>query len=128
MTGPMNFGHHAMLKFPDEAGSGVISTSRFVLGQVFVKPTELPENRGYSILKPGAEFDSLSRVPTIIVSPFARRGYVDHTQYDTGSIQRLINRRFGLAPLPGIEQRDAALRKNGEKPMGDLTAALELPK
>ncbi|TLY50200.1 MAG: acid phosphatase [Gammaproteobacteria bacterium] len=69
-----------------------------------------------------------TRVPTIIVSPFARRGYVDHTQYDTGSIQRLINRRFGLAPLPGIEQRDAALRKNGEKPMGDLTAALELPK
>ncbi|MBS0582070.1 MAG: acid phosphatase [Proteobacteria bacterium] len=68
------------------------------------------------------------RIPTIIVSPFAKRGYVDHTQYDTGSIQRLINRRFGLAPLPGIEQRDAALKANGAAPMGDLTAALELPK
>ena len=67
-----------------------------------------------------------SRVPALIISPFARRGFVDHTQYDTGSIQRLINRRFGLAPLPGIEQRDAALRANGQPPMGDLSAALDL--
>ncbi len=69
-----------------------------------------------------------TRIPAIIVSPFAKRGYVDHTQYDTGSIQRLINRRFGLKPLPGIEQRDEALRANGQKPMGDLTEALNLSK
>lgn len=68
-----------------------------------------------------------TRVPAIIVSPFARRGYVDHTQYDTGSIQRLISHRYQLALLPGVEQRDAALAAHGEKPMGDLTAALELP-
>ena len=67
-----------------------------------------------------------SRIPAIIVSPFAKRGYVDHTQYDTGSIQRFINRRFGLAPLPGIEQRDAVLREHGLQPMGDLSAALNL--
>ncbi|HEY8009747.1 MAG TPA: acid phosphatase [Rudaea sp.] len=69
-----------------------------------------------------------TRIPAIIVSPFARRGYVDHTQYDTGSIQRLIDHRFGLKPLPGIEQRDAALRANGQAPMGDLTGALNLPR
>ncbi len=69
-----------------------------------------------------------TRIPALIVSPFAKRGYVDHTQYDTGSIQRLINRRFGLPPLPGIEQRDAALSTNGQKPMGDLTEALDLRK
>ena len=40
-----------------------------------------------------------TRVPTIIVSPFARRGFVDHTQYDTTSILKLIETRFGLAPL-----------------------------
>jgi len=34
MQGPMNFGHHAMLKFPDEPGSGLISTSGFVYGRV----------------------------------------------------------------------------------------------
>jgi acid phosphatase len=67
-----------------------------------------------------------TRIPAIVISPFAKRGYVDHTQYDTGSIQRLINRRFGLVPLPGIEQRDAALRANGQQPMGDLSAALNL--
>lgn len=67
------------------------------------------------------------RIPAIIVSPFAKRGYVDHSQYDTGSIQRLINRRFGLQPLPGIVERDEALRAHGEAAMGDLVNALELP-
>jgi len=43
-----------------------------------------------------------TRIPTIIVSPFAKRGYVDHTPYDTTSIIKLITRRFGLEPLPGV--------------------------
>src|SRR6185437_14764298 len=30
MSGPMSVGHHATLKFPDEPGAGVISTSPFV--------------------------------------------------------------------------------------------------
>ncbi len=68
-----------------------------------------------------------TRIPAMIISPFAKRGVVDHTQYDTGSIQRLINRRFGLAPLPGIVQRDTALREHAQAPMGDLTGALNLP-
>jgi len=40
-----------------------------------------------------------SRVPTVIVSPFAKRHYVDHTFYDTTSILKLIESRYGLAPL-----------------------------
>jgi phospholipase C len=40
-----------------------------------------------------------SRVPAIVVSPFARRGFVDHTVYDTTSILATIEHRFGLAPL-----------------------------
>jgi phospholipase C len=40
-----------------------------------------------------------SRVPTVVVSPFARRHYVDHTLYDTTSILKLIESRYGLAPL-----------------------------
>jgi acid phosphatase len=55
-----------------------------------------------------------SRIPAIIVSPFAKKGYVDHTPYDTTSIIKLITRRFGLEPLPGV--RPGA---------GDLTAAFE---
>ena len=35
MSGPMNLGHHAMLKFPEAPESGLIATSPFVSGQVF---------------------------------------------------------------------------------------------
>ncbi len=46
-----------------------------------------------------------SRVPTLVISPFARRHYVDHHRYDTTSILALIERRWRLAPLT---DRDAA--------------------
>jgi acid phosphatase len=72
------------------------------------------------LLGPGA------RIPALIISPFARKSTVDHTPYDTGSIMRLMIRRFGLATLPGIVQRDRALAQHGEPPMGDLTNALDL--
>lgn len=45
-----------------------------------------------------------TRVPTIVISPYAKKHYVDHTVYDTTSILKLIERRWGLAPLG---QRDA---------------------
>lgn len=40
-----------------------------------------------------------TRVPAIIVSPFAKRGFVDHTQYETIGILSFIEKRWGLAPL-----------------------------
>ena len=46
-----------------------------------------------------------SRVPTLVISPFAHKGYVDHHRYDTTSILALIEHRWGLAPLT---TRDAA--------------------
>jgi len=72
------------------------------------------------LLGPGA------RIPALIISPFAKRGTVDHTQYDTESILRLITRRFDLDVLPGIKMRDQGLAAHGAPPMGDLTAALNL--
>jgi hypothetical protein len=63
--GPMNLGHHAMLKFPEAPGSGVVSTSRFVHGQVFPAAFESPAQGGYQSLRPGAEFRSLEKVPLI---------------------------------------------------------------
>lgn len=39
------------------------------------------------------------RVPTMLVSPFARRGYVSSTVFDHASILRLIEWRWGLSPL-----------------------------
>jgi acid phosphatase len=69
-----------------------------------------------------------SRIPAFIVSPFAKKGFVDHTEYDTTSVLRFITRRFELPVLPGLTARDAALKANGQPPLGDLTAALDLPK
>ncbi|MGO4727000.1 MULTISPECIES: acid phosphatase [unclassified Inquilinus] len=65
------------------------------------------------------------RVPAIIISPFAKKGFVDHTPYDTTSILRFITRRFELPVLPGIAARDAGIAANGNPPLGDLTAALD---
>ena len=48
-----------------------------------------------------------TRVPTIVISPYARRGYVDSTVYDTTSITALIEHRWGLAPL-GTRDANAA--------------------
>ncbi len=67
-----------------------------------------------------------TRTPAIIISPLAKKGTVDHTQYDTASVLRLITRRFGLDPLPGLTARDSALKAAGGQPMGDLTNALSL--
>jgi len=67
-----------------------------------------------------------TRIPALVVSPFARKGTVDHTVYDTASILRLITRVFKLETLDGIKQRDEAMVARGQKPMGDLTNALKL--
>lgn len=40
-----------------------------------------------------------TRVPMIVISPFAKQGFVDHTRYDTTSILKTIENRWGLAPL-----------------------------
>ena len=67
-----------------------------------------------------------TRIPALIVSPFARKGHVDHTFYDTGSIARFLVRRFGLETLPGLTERDHATRAAGGPAPGDLTNALDL--
>jgi phospholipase C len=40
-----------------------------------------------------------SRVPTIVISPFAKTGFVDKTPYNTLSILATIEQRWGLNPL-----------------------------
>jgi len=40
-----------------------------------------------------------TRVPALIISPFAKKGYVDHTSYETVSILAFIEKRWGLKPL-----------------------------
>ena len=54
------------------------------------------------------------RVPTLIISPYAKKGFVDHTVLDTTAILKLIETRFRLAPLGA---RDAA--------SGDMSEAFD---
>jgi phospholipase C len=61
------------------------------------------------ILQPGDEpgaFDHLGiRVPSIVISPYAKQHFVSHTVYDHTSILRFIEKRFGL---PNLTKRDKA--------------------
>ncbi|HWH82411.1 MAG TPA: alkaline phosphatase family protein, partial [Burkholderiaceae bacterium] len=87
------------------------------------------ENGGFYDHAPVPSGDWLgpgTRVPAIIVSPFAKKGVVDQTPYDTGSILRFVTHRWSLSDLPGIALRDQALARAGSAPMGDLSAALDL--
>lgn len=57
---------------------------------------------------PPPQIDQLGlgpRAPLLIISPFARRGYVSHAVYEQSSVLKFIERRFHLAPLT---TRDAA--------------------
>ncbi|MGI9142964.1 MAG: acid phosphatase [Fluviibacter sp.] len=73
------------------------------------------ENGGfYDHVKPpnGDYWGPGTRIPAIIISPFAKKGFVDSTEYDIGSIHQFISRRFGLELLAGVR-----------KTFGDLTNA-----
>lgn len=60
------------------------------------------------------KFGPGSRVPTIIISPFAKKGFVDHTQYETTAILKFIEERWNLQALT---DRDAKA--------GDLLSAFD---
>jgi phospholipase C len=55
-----------------------------------------------------------ARVPLLVISPWAKKGFVDHTLYDTTSILKFIETRWKLEPLG---TRDAAAK--------DLTNAFD---
>ncbi len=56
-----------------------------------------------------------TRIPAIVISPYARKGYVDSVPHDTTSLAKLMTRRFGLQPLAGVRAG-----------VGDLSSALDL--
>jgi acid phosphatase len=58
---------------------------------------------------PGDQWGPGTRVPAIVISPYAKQGYVDSTVYETTSITALIEHRYGLAPLGTRDANDADL-------------------
>jgi len=51
-----------------------------------------------------------TRIPLIVVGPMVKRGYVDHTPYDFGSILRTIEVRFGAEPVAEPDANAYAMR------------------
>ena len=78
-----------------------------------VAPPRNAQNANDSRWGPG------TRMPAIIISPYAKTSYIDSTPYDTTSIIKFITRLFGLDPLPGAVARSVT---------GDLSNAFDLTK
>jgi phospholipase C len=55
---------------------------------------------------PYVDYDGLGlRVPLLVISPYARHGYVSHVQYEHGSILRFIEDQFRLGRLSASDSR-----------------------
>jgi phospholipase C len=53
-----------------------------------------------------------SRVPAIVISPYAKKGFVDHTEHDTLSILKTVEERFHLTSLNQFDQNASDLSSN----------------
>nr|WP_245509923.1 alkaline phosphatase family protein [Rhizobium laguerreae] len=69
---------------------------------------------------------SATRIPAFFISPFAKGGMVDHTQYDATSIIRFITARYDLPVLPGRHRPRQGAAQQRRLLRGDLTAGLNL--
>ena len=59
------------------------------------------------------DYDGLGvRVPLMIISPYAKKGWVSHVHYEHGSILRFIEDRFGLAQLAATDTRATSPQKD----------------
>jgi phospholipase C len=71
-----------------------------------VRPPRVPDVRSNRDVS--QDFGQMGlRIPAVLVSPYARRGHVDHNIYGFESILKLITYRFGL---PSLTVRDAYAR------------------
>ncbi len=62
----------------------------------------MDESGGYfdsGYIQPIDFFGDGPRVPALVISPYAKAGYVDHTYYDHSSVLKFIEANWGLAPL-----------------------------
>lgn len=67
-----------------------------------VPPGDL-ETAGY--VQHGFKFDQLGvRVPTLVISPYTKRGVIDHTVYDHTSMLATVEHLFGMGSLTNRDQ------------------------
>jgi phospholipase C len=71
---------------------------------------------------PQLDFRGLAiRVPCLIISPYAKPGYVSHTQYEYGSILKFMEEAFGLPPLGSSADGYTDTRANSIEDSFDFT-------
>jgi acid phosphatase len=102
-------GYAALLRGQDHVAALVQAVQRSPYWKNAAIVITYDENGGrWDHVAPPGPFDRWgpgSRVPAIVISPWAKRHFVDHTQYETVSILALLEKRFNLQPLGS---RDAA--------------------
>jgi phospholipase C len=73
---------------------------------------------------PDATLEYGFRVPTIVISPYARPGYVDSTTYTFGSMLRFAEKTFGLPSIGAMDGGAADMTASfdfSQKPLPPLT-------
>ncbi len=61
------------------------------------------------VAPPFRDYDGLGfRVPLLIISPYAKKNYVSHVQYETASVLRFAEDLFGLGRLGAADSRAAS--------------------
>ncbi|HET6173101.1 MAG TPA: alkaline phosphatase family protein [Gaiellales bacterium] len=118
-------GHLPAVSYIAPGGSSEHPPGKLILGQTFVRTivNELMRSPEWSSTAFVLTYDNWGgwydhvrppqvdrygygfRVPTLLVSPYAKRGSIDHETLDFTSILRFIEDNWGLAPLA---ERDAA--------------------
>lgn len=63
LKGPINPGHHATLRFPEQEGCGRLSFSPFRHAQTYVDFIDGPKSRRYSSFRPNSVIENLQTVP-----------------------------------------------------------------
>jgi phospholipase C len=62
---------------------------------------------------PFKDYDGLGfRVPLLVISPYAKKDYVSHVQYETASVLRFAEDLYGLDQLSAADKRAASPAKD----------------
>jgi len=60
------------------------------------------------------DYDGLGfRIPLLIISPYAKKGYVSHVRYEHGSILKFAEQQFGLRSMAASDLRADSTREDG---------------
>jgi len=82
LEGRYNFGHHAILQYPDKGGPYHVNVSSFKFGRVKPDAFSNPLAREYGALETGGRFDSLKEVPLAAGGFADLRGYPARQGFD----------------------------------------------